>query len=186
MSSPCRLRPKGKDVEKLEIDAWKYEMTKLYSKVTPCEDIDPDCPHYVDMCDVSYVASFVNEKCQRTCGFCERCHTVAVPSEGPSEDPSEGPSEGKVTPCEDIDPDCPHYVDMCDVSYVASFVNEKCQRTCGFCEPTGVQDSCFDIDSECPSKRYICKIKSHRLYAEKWCSKTCGYCFSELENNDLL
>ncbi|XP_071953371.1 uncharacterized protein [Antedon mediterranea] len=97
------------------------------------------------------------------------------------------PSEVSPKPevCEDKDPDCPFYAEICDESYIVPFVSEQCQKTCGYCIPTDVQE-CSDADSDCPGKSYTCNIKSYNSYNEIMCRKTCGYCTYELDNNDVI
>ncbi|XP_033113923.1 uncharacterized protein ZK673.1-like [Anneissia japonica] len=83
--------------------------------------------------------------------------------------------------CEDTDPDCWQYADICEEPFVKDFVSNSCQETCGYCtgapdEGTDANDLCSDNDPDCSSNPYICKMKSYRAYAEKNCRKTCQLC----------
>uniref|UniRef100_A0AC35TJ46 ShKT domain-containing protein n=1 Tax=Rhabditophanes sp. KR3021 TaxID=114890 RepID=A0AC35TJ46_9BILA len=79
--------------------------------------------------------------------------------------------------CSDKAPDCNLWYQLCDAQPPNPYIQQSCQKTCGYCISTTPQSSCINVGQNC-DKLNICNNPIYRGIAWNDCRLYCNLCDS--------
>jgi len=105
----------------------------VFGAVEGCKDTINNCRLYKKYCPQSSFRAWMEERCSKTCGFCD---------DGPTPPPTPEPA------CHDKRDDCRSWTKLCTDSDWQGWARTNCARTCKMCGDTDPTDAPTDAPTD--------------------------------------